>query len=178
MNRSVTGWYQWSLFPAVHEAQNSLFEFQNQPKEIEGQKAFYVYVTLIDSDWEKPFRLTEVYDNDPYFASHDFPNERSKRGRNIVYFISAFNQKKFPSLQDPTYWSHASSQEKWIYFLRHGFMHLDVPLALRDTPFEKVFERLDLKTWNFEKIHDYLDDVLCQRNAFCYQPDAVDKKDT
>ena len=130
---------------------------------------------LIDSDWEKPFRLAEVYDNDPYFASYDFPNERSKRGLNIVYFIPAFNQKKFPSLQDSTYWSQASSQEKWIYLLRHGFMHLDVPPALRETPFEKVFERLNLKTWSFEKTRDHFEDVLRQRNGFCYASGALER---
>ena len=174
LSHSVTRIYKWDPSAVSYQAQkNILYNYQNQPERKEEQKIMYVYVTLLDSDWEKPFRLSEIYEGLPYFFSEDFPEIGSKSGRSIVYFIPAF-VKKFLFLDDESYWTHASEQEKWLYFLKYGFMHLDVPPFFRGTFFERVFEGLDLNMWNSDKIKNHIDEVIRKRNSFCSTPEAFE----
>ena len=172
-NHAVSRMYRWEQTTASHQIKNILSDYQNYPGKELGQKILHVYITLLDSDWEKPFRLAEIYGGDPYFFSEDLPEIGSKNGRSIVYFIPAFDQKKFPFLSDETYWTHASEQEKWLYILKHGFMHLDVPLPLRYTLFATVFDRLNFATWRSDKIRRHVDDVMNKRNSFCHTSDAL-----
>ena len=174
-NHVVPRMFKWEETTASHQTQRILSDYQKQPETEEDQKTVHVHVTFLDSDWKKLFRLAEMYEGTPYFFIEDLPEMGSKNGRSIVYFVPAFDQKKLPYWQDQTFWIQASSQEKWMCFLKHGYMHLDVPLPLRSTLFATVFERLALESWRFDKINGYINELMCKRNSFCDTPEELER---
>lgn len=135
----------------------------------------HVYVTLYDVDWDKPFSLLQHHEPDCHFLSAELPNRGSETGVSLAYFIPSFCDVTTVGMgQKEKNWSEISEQDKWLYILKYGYLHIHTPPELKETFFERVFDRLDVEKWNFNQMKGYAYETLFKNNDFCCTLDAWD----